>query len=104
MVTARSQASATGVVTVVMTVVELLEERVEVAVIGEMVSVAGTFTTMMMSTDAPEARVGSVQVTEVVVTQVHPAGAETEANVVLAGIGSVKLTPVAAAGPLLVIA
>jgi hypothetical protein len=55
-----------------------------------------------MSAEAPEARLGSVQTTEVVVVQDQPTGAETETKVVLVGIGSVKVTPEAAAGPLLV--
>ena len=101
MVTARSQASVTGVTTVVVTVVELLEESVEVAVMGVMVSEAATLATTMMSTAAPDARLGSVQVTDVVMVQVQPAGAEAETMVVF-GTDSVKLTAEAAAGPLLV--
>jgi hypothetical protein len=52
-----------------------------------------------MSADALAARLGSVQATDAVTVQVHPAGAETETNVVLAGIVSLKLTVDAAAGP-----
>ena len=80
----------------------VVAETEEFAVIVATVTDAATFTTTMMADDVPEAMLGSVQVTEVVVVQVQPTGAETETNVVLVGIGSVKLTPVAAAGPLLV--
>jgi hypothetical protein len=103
LVTARSQASVTGVFTVLLVVVALVAESVEVAAMGEAVSVAATLTTTMMSTDVPEAMLVSLQVTVVaVVVQVQPAGAEAETTVVL-GIDSVKLTAEAAAGPLLVI-
>ena len=105
-VTARSQSVVIGVVMVVLLLAELGSPVVavtdEVAVIVPAATVEATFTTIMMLADAPDARVGSVQVTEVVVVHVQPAGAETETNVVLVGIASVKLTAVAAAGPLLV--
>jgi hypothetical protein len=102
LVTARSQASVTGVFSMLLVVVAFVAESVEVAVIGVAVSVAATFTTTPMLTVAPEARLGSVQVTVVVVVaQVQPAGAEAETTVVL-GIDSVRLTAEAAAGPLLV--
>ena len=55
-----------------------------------------------MLADVPAVRLGLVQVTDVVVTQVQPAGAETETKVVLVGMASVKLAPEAAAGPLFV--
>jgi hypothetical protein len=72
-----------------------------VSLMGLVVTVAGTATTTMMSAEVFAARVDAVQVTEVVVAQIHPAGAETETNVVLAGIASVKVRFAAAAGPLL---
>ena len=55
----------------------------EVAVIVAATTLAGTFTTTTMSADAPDARLGSVQVTFPVpptagVVQVHPAGANTD--------------------------
>ena len=78
------------------------EDTEEFAVIVAADTVEARLTTTEMLADVPEARLGFVQVTDVVVVQDHPAGAATEANVVLAGIASVKVTPVAAAGPLLV--
>jgi hypothetical protein len=106
LVTARSQTGLTVVTTVVLLLAELgslvLEETDEVAVIEGTTTVEATFTTTMMSADADAAKVGSVQVTEVVVVQVQPTGAETETKVVLAGIASTKLTAEAAAGPLFV--
>src|SRR5580700_8473990 len=102
LVTARSQASVTGVFSMLLVVAAFVAESVEVAVIGVVVSVAATLTTTPMLTEAPEARLGSVHVTVVaVVAQVHPAGAEAETTVVL-GMDSVKLTADAAAGPPLV--
>jgi hypothetical protein len=47
----------------------------------------------------PAATLGLVQLTP---TQVHPAGATIETNVVLAGVASVKVAVVAAADPVLV--
>ncbi len=106
LVTAKSQSGVTLVTTVVLLLAELgspvVAEMEEFAVIVATTTVEATFTTTMMSADAPAARVGSLQVTEAVITQVQPTGAETEANVVLAGIASVKLTAEAEAGPLLV--
>ena len=69
--------------------------------------VDATFTAMIMSAEAPDARLASVQFTFPVaptagVVQVQPAGTDTEANVVFGGVASVKLTAEAAAGPLLV--
>jgi hypothetical protein len=105
-VTAKSQTTMTVVVTVVLLLAELgslvAEETDEFAVIVPAATVEATFTTITMSADVPAARLGLVQVTEVVVVQVQPAGAETDTNVVFVGIASVKLTVVAAAGPLLV--
>ena len=105
LVTVRSQAVVTVVVTVVLLFAELgslAEETEEFAVIVPAATVGATLTTTMISAVAPKARLGFVQVTEAVTVHVHPAGGATETNVVLAGIGSVKLTADAAAGPLLV--
>lgn len=110
-VTAKSQAVVTGVVMIVLLLAELgslVEEEIEeFAVMVVAGTVGATFTTTMMSADAPEARLGSVQVTLPVaptagVVHVQPTGAETEANVVLVGTASRKLTVEAAAGPLFV--
>jgi hypothetical protein len=108
LVTARSQAVETGVVVVVVLVSEFVAETDEVAVIGVAMILEATFTTTRMAADVFAAKLGSVQVTFPVaptagVVHVHPAGAETEANVVLVGTASRKLTDVAAAGPLFVI-
>ena len=107
LVTVRSQASVTVVVVVVLLLAAVgslvADETEEVAVIVVAATVGATFTTTIMSAAEPAARLlESVQVTEVVVTQVQPAGADTETNVVLAGMASVKLAVAAAAGPLLV--
>src|SRR5258708_29543842 len=106
LVTAKSQSGVTLVTTVVLLLAALgspvVAEMEEFAVIVATTTVEATFTTTMMSADAPAARVGSLQVTEGVMTQVQPTGAETEANVVLAGIASVKVTAEADAGPLFV--
>src|ERR1700730_9382974 len=106
LVTAKSHSGVTLVTTVVLLFAALgspgVAEIDEVAVMVGTTTDAATFTTTMMSADAPAARVGLVQVTEAVITQVQPAEAETETNVVLAGIASVKFTAEAAAGPLLV--
>src|SRR5258708_17758194 len=105
-VTVRSQATLTLVTTVVLLLAAFGSKVVavtdEFAVIVAATTDGATFTTTIMSAADPAARVGSVQVTEAVTVQVHPAGASTEANVVLVGIGSEKLTPEAAAGPLFV--
>ena len=105
--TAKSQATTTGVVVVVVLTVEFVEESVDVAVIEATVTVGATLTATRIVTDVLAAKLGSVQVTFPVpptagVVQVHPAGADTDANVEFAGTASWKLTPVAAAGPLLV--
>jgi hypothetical protein len=113
LVTAKSQASATGVVTVVLLFAELgslvLEETDEFAVIVVAPRVDARLTTTRMFADAPEAKVGSVQVMLPLVAptagvaQVQPAGIEMEANDVLVGMASVKLAEEADAGPLFVI-
>lgn len=109
---ATSHASVTGVVTVVVLFArlgsEVVEETVEVAVMVVAAMVGATFTTTMMFAESPEARLaGPVQVTLPVaptagVVHVKPAGVEMEAKVVLVGTASTKVTPTAAAGPLLV--
>jgi hypothetical protein len=87
LVTVRSQEGLVAVTTVVLLLAavgsEVVEETFEVAVMVGATTVGGTFTTTMMSATAPEARVGSVQVTVPVpptegVVQVHPAGAMTD--------------------------
>jgi hypothetical protein len=112
LVTARSQATVTGVTTVVLLFAEVGSLVVavtdEFAVIEPAASVDGTFTTTTMSAVAFTPSVGSVQLTFPVlptagVVQVQPAGASTDSNVVFSGVASVKLTAEAAAGPLLVI-
>src|SRR5689334_3514893 len=111
LVTARSQSTVIGVVTVVLLLAELGSPVVavteEFAVIEAAATLEGTFTTTMMSAEVPDAMLGFVQFTFPVlptagVVQVQPTGAETEANVVFVGVASVKLTPEAALGPLLV--
>lgn len=105
LVTARSHNVATFVTTVVLLLVELgslADETEEFAVIVATATVGATFTTTMMSAEAPEARLEMVQVTDAVVVQDQPTGAETETNVEFVGIASVKLIAVAVAGPLLV--
>src|SRR6266567_4634928 len=86
-VTVKSQAMFTLVITVVVLLAalgsEVVADTVEVAVIVGATTVGATFTTTIMSADAPAARVGSVQVTFPVlptagVVQVHPAGARTD--------------------------
>jgi hypothetical protein len=106
LVTARSQAMPTGVTTVVLLLAEfgsvVVADTDEFAVIDAATTDGATFTTTRISADAPAARLGSEQVTEVVTVQVQPTGADTEENVVLVGIASVKVAPVAAPGPLFV--
>jgi hypothetical protein len=107
-VTVRSHLSTSGVVTTMFVLFAELGSLVvdvtdEVAVIGDVVTVGATFTTTMMLAEALAAKLDAVQVTEVVVVQDQPAGAETEAKVVLAGIPSVKVRLAADAGPSLVI-
>lgn len=109
-VTARSQATPTAVVTLVLLLAELGSEVVadtdEAAVMELAVTVEGTPSTTIMSADVLAAMLGFVQVIVPVaptagVVQVHPAGAETDWNVVFVGVTCVKVAPVAAAGPLL---
>jgi len=107
-VTTRSQTGATVVVVVVLLFDArgslVVADTVEVAVIVPAAIEGATFTTTMISAEDPDARLfPSVQVTEVVTVQVHPAGAITDENVVFVGIGSVNCAPVAAPGPLFVI-
>lgn len=88
-VTAKSQKVATGVVTVVLLFavlgsVVVDEDTVEVALMLVAVTLDARFTTTMMFEDAPDARLGFVQVTLPVaptagVVQVQPAGTEIEA-------------------------
>ena len=110
-VTAKSHAVPTLVETVVLLLDEfgslVLAVTDELAVIVVGVTLAGTFTTTMMSAEAPDARLGSLQVTVPVaptagVVQVHPAGAMTDWNVEFVGVASVNATPEDAAGPLFV--
>src|ERR1700685_1256294 len=111
LVTARSQSTETVVATVVLLLAvfgSLVEEViVEVAVIVPAATVAATFTPMIMSADAPEARLVSVQFTLPVAptagyVHAQPGGTDTEAKVVFAGMASWKITAEAAAGPLFV--
>ena len=103
MVTDMSQVANTGVTTVVLLVAELPAVADEFAVMLAAVTDAARFTTTMMSAELLAAMLEvSLQTTEVVTVQDHPAGAETETYVVLAGIASVNAGVVAAAGPLLV--
>ena len=110
-VTVKSQATFTAVTTLVLLFEDrgsvVVAETEEAAVIEDATTVAGTFTTTMMLADVPDAMLGFVQVMVPVpptagVLQVHPAGAEIDANVVLVGVASVNVAPVAAAGPLFV--
>ena len=111
LVTAKSQTVITGVEIVVLLFAEkgslVAEDTDEFAVIDATVMLLARFTTTMIAAELPLAMLGVVQVTFPVppiagVVQVQPAGAETEAKVVLAGTASVKFTVVATAGPLLV--
>jgi hypothetical protein len=107
LVTAKSQTVATFVITLVLLLAEYGsvvpdEATEEFAVIVATDTVEARLTTTEMLAEVPEARVVAVQVTDAVIVQDHPDGAATEANVVLAGMASVKVTPVAVAGPLLV--
>lgn len=107
LLTAKSQAVVTGVLVLVVMVRALVAETEDVAAIAAAVTLDGTLTTTMIDAEVVAAKVGSVQVIFPVaptagVVHVQPAGAETEAKVVLVGTASRKLTLVAAAGPLLV--
>src|SRR5258706_5824128 len=107
----------TFALTTTLTVVELLTalgslvpdvtEDVAGIVVLSGVAVFTLTVTLIFATE-PAARVGFIQVTAPVppaagVTHVHPAGARTDWKVVFAGVFSVKLSEVAAAGPLFVI-
>jgi hypothetical protein len=112
LVIARSQATFTLVVTVVVLLAllgsEVVAETEDVAVIVPIATVEGTFKTTTMSAEVPAARFAvSLQVTVPVAptagaVQVHPEGANTDWNVVFTGVASVNPTPAAAAGPLFV--
>jgi prephenate dehydrogenase len=100
-----------GVTTVVVLFVRLgspvAEETVEVAVVLPTAMVGATLTTTTMLADVPAARLAIVQFTVPVapttgVVQAHPTGIETDWNVVFVGVASLKLTVVAAMGPLFV--
>ena len=110
-VTVRSHATFTGVLTVVVLLElmgsDVVAETLAVAVIGLAVTIAGTLTTTVMFAVAADASVGLLQVMVLVppmagFVHVQPAGAETDWYVVFVGVASVKTTPVAVAGPLLV--
>src|SRR5580658_56238 len=108
LVTVKSQTMVTSVAVVVVLVFTTFDAVTdEVAVIVPAAIVGATFSTTIMSAAVPDAMLGSVQLTVPVaptagVVHVHPTGAETDANVVLLGVTSVKLAVVAAAGPLFV--
>lgn len=107
LLTARSQAAVTRVLVLVVMVRALVAETDEVAAIAAAVTFDGTLTTTMIDAEVVAAKLVSVQVMFPVaptagVVHTQPAGAETEAKVVLVGTASKKLTEVAAAGPLLV--
>ena len=84
------------------------EEPMSVSVMTVPVAVpAFTFVTSVNEAVEPAARVAMLQVTVPVaptagVEQLHAAGLVSETKVVLVGIASVKVTVVAAAGPLFV--
>jgi hypothetical protein len=105
-VTARSQATVTGVATVVLLFAEVGSVVVavteEFAVIVPAARLDAVSTTTRIFAVAPDASVGFVQVTDVVTVQVQPTGADTEEKVVLVGMASVKLTPDDVPGPLFV--
>src|ERR1700751_3986328 len=102
LVTAKSQVTFSLVVTVVLLFAllgsEVVADTEEVAVIGPVVTVEGTFTTTTMSAEVPAGRLElSLQLTVPVaptagVVQVHPAGASTDWKVVFAGVASVNAT------------
>src|SRR5579862_2550654 len=100
LLTARSQATVTGVLVLVVMVSAFVAETEEVAAIAAAVTLEGTLTTTTMDADVVAAMLVSVQVIFPVaptagVVQFQPAGAETEAKVVLVGTASRKLTLVA---------
>src|SRR5579863_2385716 len=115
LVAARSQATVSGVEAVILVLFAELGSLLVVVTLADSamglaaaVTVAGTFTTTIISASAATARLAAVQFTFPVpptigAVQLQPAGASTDSNVVLAGVPSVKLRPVAVAGPLFVI-
>jgi hypothetical protein len=104
----RSHATPMVVTTVVVSVfTEFVADRVEVRVVVVAVTLGATLTTTTILAASPTANEGSVHVTVPAtptagVVQVQPTGAITEAYVVFAGVASVKVAVVAAAGPSLV--
>jgi hypothetical protein len=108
LVTVRSQTVLTLVVTdAVAVLTAFVAVTCEGAVIVAAVTLDGTFNTTTILAVSPTAKLGSVQVTVPVpptagVVHVHPTGAITDWYVVFAGVASVKLAVVAAAGPLFV--
>jgi hypothetical protein len=111
LVTAKSQFAVTGVVMDVLLLAEVgslvVEETEEAAVMEATATEGARFTITIMSAELPDGRLAAEQVTLPVpptagVVQVQPAGAETDAKVVFAGVASRKVGAVAAAGPLLV--
>jgi hypothetical protein len=113
LVTVRSQATLTFVVTLVLLFAALGSRVVapteEDAVIEAATTLGGTFTATTMSASAPTARLGLVQTTfpavpTAGVVHVQPAGAATDWYVVFGGLACVKDTDVATAGPLFVMA
>src|ERR1700722_1395607 len=115
-VTARSQATLSGVDAVMFVLLPEIGSLVVVVTLADSaigleaaVTLAGTFTTTMMSASDATARFAAVQLMLPVLptagaVQVQPAGANTDWNVVLVGVDSIKLSPVAVAGPLFAIA
>jgi hypothetical protein len=84
----------------------VVEDTEEFAVIEAAVIVAATFTTTSMFAEEPEAMLAETQLIVPVaptagVVQVHPAGGEIDAKVVLVGTASVKVKLEAVPGPLL---
>jgi hypothetical protein len=78
------------------------ELTLAVSLIGVPAAVpAFTFTTYVMVAGAPGARLGSVQIS-VIRVQVHPAGPVSDTEMVFAGSALLRVTDVAALGPLLV--
>ena len=108
LVTVRSQATLTFVTTLVLLFAAngslVVADTDDAAVMDGAVTVAGTFSTTMMSAATPEATLGLVQLIVPVpptagVVHVHPAGGEIDWKVVLAGVACVNVAPAAAAGP-----
>src|SRR5271168_1914298 len=100
LVTARSHLSTRGVLTAVLLLARLgscvfgVCDTEDVAVIVPAATVEATLNTTIMSAEVPDAMLAaSVQVTDGDVVHDQPVGAETDTNVVLAGMFSVKETP-----------